>query len=167
MISSGHCQIDTERTGPTDAAMTQACSVPKLHCPAGALVRGSGFRVTLTWSRVVSPNILHFPARVVVTPGGPSQAADARFLPRGVERCGRTADDHPHDEHGPAESGRSRDVCLLNNDRIRVVEGSVRPLLVNLTVPTRGLMGPLHRRFFVRVSESPSAPPSIRSLPTS
>ena len=32
------------------------------------------------------------------------------------------------------------DVCLLNDDGIRVIEGSVRPLLVNLTVPPVGLL---------------------------
>src|SRR5438128_2163018 len=41
-------------------------------------------------------DILHLPARVVVTP------ADAPHRPRGVERREGTADDHFHAEHGPS-----------------------------------------------------------------
>src|SRR5713101_5449902 len=46
-------------------------------------------------SGAVPTDILHFPARVVVTP------ADAALRPRGVERREGTADDHFDADHGP------------------------------------------------------------------
>ncbi len=36
--------------------------------------------------------------------------ADAPQYPRGVERRERTADDHPHDDHGPPSAHRLRDL---------------------------------------------------------
>ena len=51
--------------------------------------------------RAVFTDILHLPARVVVTAADHLTSADAPQCPRGVERRERTADDHPHDDHGP------------------------------------------------------------------
>src|SRR2546427_3997667 len=55
----------------------------------------SGHMMAITSSRAVPTDILHSPARVVVTP------ADAPHRPGGVERREGTADDHFHADHGP------------------------------------------------------------------
>ena len=52
-------------------------------------------------SRAVSTDILHLPARVVVTAADRLSSANGPQCPRGVERRERTADDHPDDDHGP------------------------------------------------------------------
>jgi hypothetical protein len=67
-------------------------------------------------SRAVSTDILHLPARVVVTAADRLTLADGPQCPRGVERRKRTADDRPHDDHGapsaalrpPASGSRPR-----------------------------------------------------------
>jgi hypothetical protein len=51
-------------------------------------------RAAVTPSGAVCSDILHLPARVLVT------VADRPRCPRGVERRERTADDDPHDDHG-------------------------------------------------------------------
>ena len=48
----------------------------------------------------MSTDILHLPARVVVTAADRLTSTDGPQCPRGVERRKRTADDHPHDDHG-------------------------------------------------------------------
>jgi hypothetical protein len=52
------------------------------------------FSVGAQWG-AVSTNILHLPARVVVTAADHLTSADAPPRPRGVERRERMADDHP------------------------------------------------------------------------
>jgi hypothetical protein len=49
----------------------------------------------------VSTDILHFSARVVVTPADAFVKADASHRSRGVERHEGTADDHFHTDHSP------------------------------------------------------------------
>ena len=87
-----------------------AFHTPRHDRPIHILVDSTGVRVHSGNMRTPPKNraelsprtFCTFPRELSSPQGGPSQAADAQFLPRGVERCGRTADDHPHDEHGPA-----------------------------------------------------------------
>ena len=72
--------------------------------------------VVATFRRAVSTDILHLPARVVGTAADRLTSADGPQCPRVVERRKRTADDHPHDDHGapsaalrlPASGSRPR-----------------------------------------------------------
>ncbi len=58
--------------------------------------KGLGKVAFHTPRRAVPRDILHFPARVLVTP------AHALYGARGVEQRERTADDHPDDDHAPS-----------------------------------------------------------------
>ena len=52
-------------------------------------------RPPFTDSRAASTNILHFPARVLVTEADPLMSADGSHCPREVERRDGTANDYP------------------------------------------------------------------------
>ena len=92
--------------------------------------------------RAVSTDILHLPARVVVTAADRLTSADGPQCPRVVERRQRTADDHPHDDHGapsaalrpsasgsrPGHRGRGHRHGSRGSSLERPVGGSLRRL---------------------------------------
>ena len=72
-------------------------TISRVWAPFAAIVPNCGL---CTPVRAISTDIPYLPARVVVTAADRLTSADGPQCPRVVERRQRTADDHPHDDHG-------------------------------------------------------------------